>query len=87
MSPAGPWLLAIPHYLVPAALAPGVMFAFLGGFCAVPVTGEYPQGIRDYLVAVFGCGLRVEAYAGLLTDTYPPFGLGRWLGLLVTNGA
>ena len=37
--------------------------------------GEYPQGIRDYLVAVFGYGFRVEAYAGLLTDTYPPFRL------------
>jgi hypothetical protein len=51
------------------------VFAFLGGFFAVLVTGEYPQGIRDYLVAVFGYGFRVEAYAGLLTDTYPPFRL------------
>ena len=69
------WLLAIPHYLVLAALAIGAVFAFLGGFFAVLVTGEYPQSIRDYLVAVFGYGLRVEAYAGLLTDTYPPFRL------------
>jgi Domain of unknown function (DUF4389) len=70
-----PWLLAIPHYLVLAALAAGAMFASADRFCAVLVTGEYPQAIQDYLVAVFGCGLRAEAYAGLLTDTYPPFGL------------
>ena len=48
---------------------------FIGGFFAVLVTGEYPQGIRDFLVAVYRYGLRVEAYAGLLTDTCPPFRL------------
>ena len=79
MSLAGPWLLAIPHYLALAALAVGAMFAFLGRFCPVLVTGKYLQGIRDYLVASFGYGsgsrLLHEAYAGMLTDRYPPFWL------------
>ena len=69
------WFLAIPHYFVLAVLAIGGFFAFIGGFFAVLFTGEYPEGIRDFLVGVYRYALRVEAYAGLLTDTYPPFRL------------
>ena len=38
-------------------------------------TGEYPEGIRAFLIGVYRYGLRVEAYVGLLTDDYPPFRL------------
>ncbi len=38
-------------------------------------TGEYPQGIRDFLVDAYRYALRVEAYVGFLTDRYPPFSL------------
>jgi hypothetical protein len=69
------WLLAVPHYLVLAVLAIGAVFAFLGSFFAVLFTGEYPEGIRTYLVGVYRYLLRVEAYVGLLTDAYPPFHL------------
>jgi hypothetical protein len=69
------WLLAIPHYFVLVALWIGAFFAFIGGFFAVLFTGEYPIGIRDFLVSVYRYGLRVEAYVGLLTDVYPPFEL------------
>ena len=69
------WLLAIPHYVVLAALLIGAAFAFLGAFFAVIFTGEYPAAIRDFQVGVFRYALRVEAYSGLLTDTYPPFRL------------
>jgi hypothetical protein len=41
----------------------------------VLITGEYPQGIRDFLVNAYRYALRVEAYVGLLTDRYPPFSL------------
>ncbi len=74
-APLYKWLLAIPHYLVLFALGIGAFAGFLGGFFAVLVTGEYPEGIRDFLVGVYRYALRVEAYAGLLTDTYPPFRL------------
>lgn len=67
------WLLAIPHYVVLVALAIGSVFAFIVGFFAVLFTGEYPEKIRDFLVGVYRYTLRVEAYVGLLTDTYPPF--------------
>jgi len=69
------WLLAIPHYVVLVVLAIGAVFAVLGGLLAVLVTGEYPEGIRNFLLGVYRYGLRVEAYVGLLTDTYPPFRL------------
>lgn len=56
-----------------AALAAGAVFALLGGFFTVIFTGEY----RDILVGVYRYALRVEAYAGLLTDTYPSVRLAR----------
>jgi hypothetical protein len=69
------WLLAVPHYVVIAALAVAAFFAFVVGFFAVLFTGEYPHGIRDFLVNVYRYNLRVQAYACLLTDQYPPFRL------------
>ena len=69
------WFLAIPHYVVLVVLAIGGFFAFIGGFFAVIFTGEYPESIRNFLIGVYRYALRVEAYAGLLTDTYPPFRL------------
>jgi hypothetical protein len=69
------WLLAIPHYLVAAALVLAAIPTFLVGFVAVLVTGEYPHGIRGFLVNVYRYVLRVQAYVGLLTDQYPPFRL------------
>jgi len=67
------WILAVPHYVVLFALAVAAIFVILFGFVAVVVTGSYPVGARDFLVGVYRYGLRVQAYVGLLTDTYPPF--------------
>ena len=61
--------------MVIVALAVGAVFAFVASFFAVLFTGEYPAGIRDFLVGVYRYTLRVEAYVGLLTDVYPPFRL------------
>ena len=69
------WFLAIPHYFVVAALCLVAVLGIIGGFFAVLVTGEYPEGIRDFIVNTYRYGLRVEAYVGLLTDSYPPFSL------------
>lgn len=55
----------------------GALFAFAGGLFAVRFTGDYPEGIRDFLVGVYRYAFRVEAHAGLLTDIYPPFRLAR----------
>lgn len=74
-APLYKWLLAIPHYVVLAALLVAAAFAFIFSFFAVLFTGEYPHQVRNFLINVYRYGLRVQAYAGLLTDHYPPFSL------------
>ena len=51
------------------------MRGLIAGFFAVLFTGEYPEGIRGFLVSAYRYALRVEAYVGFLTDRYPPFSL------------
>jgi hypothetical protein len=69
------WLLAVPHYVVLFALGIAAMVVVIAGFFAVLITGAYPQGLRDFLVGAYRYSVRVQAYAGLLTDQYPPFSL------------
>jgi Domain of unknown function (DUF4389) len=69
------WFLAIPHYFVLAGLFIVACLGILAGFFVVVVTGEYPEGIRNFLVHAYRYSLRVEAYVGFLTDRYPPFSL------------
>lgn len=85
------WLLAVPHYLVVAALTGGG-WAFLEdrdgadppGLVGVLVliavvgllfTGRYPRGLFDLVVGLERWIVRVVAYASLMTDVYPPFRL------------
>jgi hypothetical protein len=69
------WFLAIPQYFVVIGLFIAGCLGVIGGFFAVLFTGEYPQGIRNFLVDAYRYALRVEAYVGFLTDRYPPFSL------------
>lgn len=70
------WFLAIPHYLVLFVLILGAMFATIIAWFSILFTGTYPKELFDYVVGVGKWGLRVTAYAFLLTtDQYPPFSL------------
>jgi Domain of unknown function (DUF4389) len=76
------WLLAIPHYLVVALFVGGSwgMSGLVGVLTLIAVvallfTGRYPQGIYDLVLGLNRWVLRVVAYAGLMTDRYPPFRL------------
>ena len=69
------WFLAIPHYVVLVGLAITAGLGLVAGFFAVLVAGQYPEGIRTFLVSAYRYALRVEAYVGFLTDRYPPFSL------------
>ena len=70
------WLLAIPHYIVLAFLTIGVVVVVIIAWFAIMITGNYPRGLFNFVVGVMRWGLRVAAYAFLLTtDRYPPFSL------------
>ena len=85
------WLLAIPQYvilsfLVGATPRRGWPGAWTGGVGLIEVltviagvsllfTRRYPGGIFDLVMGLNRWVLRVVAYAGLMTDRYPPFRL------------
>jgi hypothetical protein len=70
------WLLAIPHYIVLLFLGIGAYVAVLIAWFAILFTGRYPRPLFDFVVGVYRWGLRVLAYAFILTtDRYPPFRL------------
>lgn len=78
------WLLAIPHYFIVAVLQGGGAPRF-GGLNAVLVviavigllfTGRYSQDIYRLVLGINQWSMRVTAYAGMMTDRYPPFRIG-----------
>jgi len=69
------WFLAIPHSVVLVGLMVAAAFVVIAGFFAVLFSGEYPVGLRNFLVGVYRYNLRLQAYVGLLNDQYPPFRL------------
>jgi hypothetical protein len=81
------WLLAVPHYLIIALFVgtgtaaashsnPGLIaILVLVAAVILAITGRYPQAIFDFVLGMNRWVLRVAAYAGLMTDQYPPFRL------------
>jgi len=70
------WFLAIPHYIVLAFLGIAAIVCLVIAWFAILFTGRYPRGLFDFVVGVSRWGLRVAAYAFLLTtDRYPLFSL------------
>ena len=67
------WILAIPHMLIIG------IFTYLGfalgviSWFMILFTGRLPAGIADLQAMILRYGLRCNAYAGFLTDQYPPF--------------
>jgi hypothetical protein len=71
------WFLAIPHYVVLVFLGVAAVCCILVAWFAILFTGRYPRSLFNFVVGVFRWGLRVSAYAFLLTtDRYPRFNMG-----------
>ena len=62
-----PWQIVAYFYGIAGYIA-----AFIAWF-ALLFTGRYPQGIYDFVAGYLRMQTRTNAYAGLLTDDYPPF--------------
>jgi hypothetical protein len=78
------WLLAIPHYLIVAALTGGLGPRYGGGLIGIlcliagvtlAVTRRYPLRLFDFVMGLCRWCWRVTAYAALMRDEYPPFRL------------
>jgi hypothetical protein len=67
---------AIPHFIVLFFLGLATIVCVVIAWFAILFTGRYPRALFDFVVGVERWGLRVVAYALLLTtDRYPPFSL------------
>jgi hypothetical protein len=69
------WLLAIPHYIVLFFLGIAAFVVYIIAWFAILFTKRFPRGLFDFTVGVTRWQYRVNAYAGLLRDEYPPFSL------------
>jgi hypothetical protein len=65
----------IPQFIVLAVLWLAGVVALVIAFFAVLFTGQWPPGLRDFVVKLMRWNQRVQAYFLLLTDQYPPFAL------------
>lgn len=68
-------ILIIPHIIVLIVLTVALLIVTLIAWVAILFTATYPRGLWDFSVGVQRWGARLGAYAGLLTDRYPPFSL------------
>ena len=67
------WLLVIPHIIVLYFLFIGAFVAWVIAWFAILFTKRFPRGLFDFIVGIRRWQYRVNAYAGLLRDEYPPF--------------
>jgi hypothetical protein len=65
------WLIPAWIYAILIGVV-GLICWFLA-FFAILFTGSWPEGLRSWVMKLNRVGIRVQAYALLLTDEYPPF--------------
>jgi hypothetical protein len=65
----------IPHVIVLLFIGIAWVITAIIGWFAILFTGSYPDGLYRFAVGYLRWSLRVEAYALLIHDEYPPFSL------------
>lgn len=68
-------LLVIPWIIVAYIYEIAVLFTAIFAWFALLFTGRYPEGLYNFNSGVLRYFVRVNSYAGLLTDKFPPFGI------------
>jgi len=66
-------ILLIPQVIVVAFLGIAAAVVIFIAWFAVLITGRWPDGLRDFLLGYLRWTIRLNGYALLLTDEYPPF--------------
>jgi hypothetical protein len=69
------WLLIIPHAIVVGLLGLVAYVVLWIAWFAILFTGQYPRSLFDFMVGFFRWTARMNLYASLMTDVYPPFTL------------
>lgn len=67
------WLLVIPHLVVMWVLQTVSQIVSIIAWLAILFTGKLPAGLAQFQSMYLRYSLRTYAYAGFLTDQYPPF--------------
>jgi hypothetical protein len=70
-------ILILPHLIALCFLCVAWVFVTIAAWFAIVFTGHFPNGLAHFSLAVLRWNTRVEAYALLLHDDYPPFRLDR----------
>lgn len=65
--------LLIPHFIVLMLLGFVMLLVVMVAALVILITGQVPRGTFDMITGVQRWGLRVNLYANLMTDAYPPF--------------
>src|SRR3954471_24522791 len=66
-------VMAIPLFIVLWLWAVAALVAVVIAWFALAITGSWPAGLYGFVAGMMRFGTRVNGYALLMTDTYPPF--------------
>lgn len=66
-------LTVIPAALLTMVYGFAASFALIAAWFAVVFTGRYPEGLYNFMAGFLRNSTRLNAYANLVTDAYPPF--------------
>ena len=69
------WLLAIPHYIIASLWSYVIPVLVLIAGVILLFTGKYNEDLFKIIMGMNRWVLRVQAYASLMRDEYPPFRL------------